>query len=82
MVSRHWKIYADDQLVIEVPAGSPGIIGMRPELPPGETFMYYSGTDIESGRKGRMCGSLRVEVQATNDPESFDAIVPEMKFER
>ncbi len=81
VVSRHWKIYADDELVLEVPP-SPGVIGMKPELPPGATFMYYSGTDVAAGRKGFMTGSLGVVVVGKNGAmsETIHATVPRMEF--
>jgi uncharacterized protein affecting Mg2+/Co2+ transport len=70
VISRHWKIFADDELVLEVPLGSPGVIGMKPELPPGATFMYYSGTDVNAGRKGFMTGSLGVVVVGSKSPRA------------
>lgn len=79
VVSRHWEIFADDELVLEVPRGSPGVIGMKPELPPGASFMYYSGTDVDSGRKGYMAGSLGVVVVG-NAGETIHATVPRMDF--
>ncbi len=82
VISRHWKIFADDELVLEVPLGSPGVIGMKPELPPGATFMYYSGTDVNAGRKGFMTGSLGVVVvgQDGATSETCHATVPRMEF--
>lgn len=81
VVSRHWKIYADDELVVEVPLGSPGVIGMKPELPPGATFMYYSGTDVAAGRTGFMTGSLGLVVVGSKSPsETIHAVVPRMEF--
>jgi uncharacterized protein affecting Mg2+/Co2+ transport len=79
VVSRHWKIYDNNnKLVVEVPRGSPGILGQTPCIRPGGTFEYYSGTDIEAADGGYMLGSLRCVTP--DDGEEFDAIVPRFDF--
>ena len=49
LVSRHW-IIEDGTKSVEVPRGSPGVVGAMPRLEPGAEFEYTSGTQIESGR--------------------------------
>jgi ApaG protein len=72
ILGRHW-IFADSAGgVIEVPHGSPGIVGHTPLLAPGSTFSYMSGTQL-AAPAGTMRGSLQVEVQPSR--QRFDALI-------
>lgn len=48
LVSRHWIIKdAIGNVVAEVAKGSRGVVGCTPILKRGQSFSYYSGTDLE-----------------------------------
>lgn len=45
--SRHLQFFDQrGRLFVEVPRGSPGVVGYQPLIPPGEGFEYYSGTEL------------------------------------
>jgi ApaG protein len=55
-MQRSWKFYAG-QYVIEVPKYSPGVIGLKPIIRPGESFHYMSSTILPQ-EQGSMEGSF------------------------
>ena len=56
---------------IEVPRGSPGVVGLTPLLGPGTIFEYGSGAHLQSD-SGFMSGSFQL---ATEQGETFDAFM-------
>jgi ApaG protein len=71
LVSRHWIITDSDGKVQEV--RGVGVVGAQPELKPGESFEYTSGSSLETS-VGTMRGSYQM---LAGDGTRFDAIVPE-----
>ena len=69
---------------MEVPKGSPGVVGLHPILAPGDSFIYASGTSMHSDR-GSMHGSIQFSVgDISQTSESchpvFDAIIGKVKL--
>ena len=74
LVSRHWLFQDSGGLRIEVPKGSPGVVGHTPILEPGQRFEYVSGVELRTA-SGTMRGSLHFTVPSSGG--SFDAAVAE-----
>uniref|UniRef100_A0A7S3ZIJ0 ApaG domain-containing protein n=1 Tax=Lotharella globosa TaxID=91324 RepID=A0A7S3ZIJ0_9EUKA len=81
LIGRHWRIHdnGSNLLHMEIPKGSPGVVGHRPSIEPGERFVYASGCDLPS-RSGWIGGSFQMIAsvppsQRGEMEESFDAIV-------
>jgi ApaG protein len=72
LMSRHWRFEDTQGGVIEVPRGSPGVVGHTPHLDVGQTFEYVSGTQLRTPT-GTMRGSFGMVVPGTG--EKFEAIV-------
>ncbi|CAK0756450.1 Protein ApaG [uncultured Gammaproteobacteria bacterium] len=68
--ARHWQITDGNGRQQEVRGA--GVVGEQPELKPGETFEYTSGTPLNTP-SGIMVGSYRVE---TAGGEQFDVTIP------
>jgi ApaG protein len=67
LLSRHWLIRDADGRVDEVRGD--GVVGMQPDLAPGESFEYTSGAIIATA-VGTMQGSYRIRAA---DGVEFDA---------
>lgn len=71
LISRHWFITDAESRVQEV--RGVGVVGEQPELAPGESFEYTSGSSLET-----MVGTMRgVYHMQAEDGTKFDAIIPE-----
>lgn len=71
LTGRHWKFTSTKGQAIEVPRHSPGVVGQRPLLSPGDCFEYCSGVRLDSP-SGSMLGSFQM---CTTDGEGFDASI-------
>jgi ApaG protein len=71
LLTRHWIITDANGKVQEV--HGKGVVGEQPELAPGESYQYTSGTMIETP-VGTMGGSYQM-IDESGDP--FDAEIPE-----
>ena len=71
LLTRHWVITDANGKVQEV--RGEGVVGKQPELAPGSSFQYTSGTMLETN-VGTMGGSYQM-VDETGMP--FDAEIPE-----
>ena len=71
LISRHWIITDSDGKIQEV--RGVGVVGEQPEIKPGESFEYTSGSSLETN-VGTMRGTY--QMQAT-DGTRFEAMVPE-----
>ena len=71
LLTRHWIITDANGKVQEV--RGEGVVGEQPELAPGESYQYTSGTLIETP-VGTMGGSYQMVDEAG---EPFDAEIPE-----
>jgi ApaG protein len=70
LVSRHWVITDANSKVLEVKGL--GVVGQQPQLKPGESFEYTSGTHLETP-VGTMRGTYQM---VADDGKHFDAPIP------
>lgn len=70
LLGRHWQITDDNNQTEEV--RGPGVVGLQPEIDPGQSFHYTSGAVIGT-EFGTMQGSY--EMQSAGG-ERFEAPVP------
>jgi len=71
LLSRHWVITDANHDVQEV--RGQGVVGEQPELKPGQSFEYTSGT-VLSTQVGTMSGSYQMLAE---DGTQFDAPIPQ-----
>lgn len=71
LVSRHWVITDANRHVQEV--RGQGVVGEQPQLQPGQSFEYTSGT-VLSTQVGTMSGSYQMVAE---DGVGFEAPIPE-----
>lgn len=71
LVSRHWVITDAHGHVQEV--RGQGVVGEQPQLQPGQSFEYTSGT-VLSTQVGTMSGSYQMEAE---DGTAFEAYIPQ-----
>jgi ApaG protein len=71
LISRHWVITDAEGKVQEV--RGVGVVGEQPELKPGESFEYTSGSSLET-IVGTMRGSYQM---VATDGTRFEAMIPE-----
>ena len=71
LVSRHWVITDANRHVQEV--RGQGVVGEQPQLQPGQSFEYTSGT-VLSTQVGTMSGSYQMEAE---DGTAFEAHIPQ-----
>ena len=70
LLSRHWVITDANSKVIEVKGL--GVVGQQPQLKPGDSFEYTSGTHLETA-VGTMRGTYQM---VADDGKEFDAPIP------
>ena len=71
LVSRHWVITDANRHVQEV--RGQGVVGEQPQLNPGQSFEYTSGT-VLSTQVGTMSGSYQMVAE---DGTQFEALIPQ-----
>ena len=71
LVSRHWVITDANRHVQEV--RGQGVVGEQPQLNPGQSFEYTSGT-VLSTQVGTMSGSYQMVAE---DGTEFEALIPQ-----
>eukprot|EP00301_Raphidiophrys_heterophryoidea_P012229 c1862_g1_i1.p1 GENE.c1862_g1_i1~~c1862_g1_i1.p1 ORF type:complete len:300 (-),score=75.74 c1862_g1_i1:15-914(-) len=59
LIGRHWVIETSTGDVKQIPWGSAGVVGLKPQLFPNHVFEYVSGCELDSGQ-GSMHGSLQI----------------------
>lgn len=59
LVGRHWIFTDSEGGTLEVPRGSPGVVGRAPFLRPGQAFQYMSGTEMATP-SGTLRGSFQM----------------------
>jgi ApaG protein len=72
ILGRHWLFSSSRGDLMEVPRGSPGVVGHSPRLDPGMTFQYVSGVSLATPQ-GSMEGSF--QAIAHDGKVHFDATV-------
>jgi ApaG protein len=75
LLSRHWYIYDSNGLVKEVEGE--GVVGVQPQINPGEQYQYISGCNLRT-EIGKMKGTYLME-NITNKVK-FTAIIPSFKM--
>ena len=70
LLHRHWRITDENNHVEEV--RGPGVVGLQPEIDPGESFQYTSGAIIKT-ETGTMQGSYEM---LREDGLRFEAPIP------
>jgi ApaG protein len=71
LLTRHWIITDADNQVQEVKGV--GVVGEQPELSPGQSFEYTSGSSLSTS-VGTMRGTYHLKAE---DGTKFDATIPE-----
>ncbi|KAJ1617539.1 ApaG domain-containing protein [Pavlovales sp. CCMP2436] len=76
LIGRHWVMTNSDATVAaSVPRNSPGVVGQKPVLHPGQAFEYASGASFDTPQ-GVICGSFTmVPIMHGRAGETFEAIV-------
>jgi ApaG protein len=71
LLRRHWYIYDSNGSMREVEGE--GVVGVQPQINPGESYQYISGCNLRS-EIGKMSGTYLME--NINNKKSFDAFIP------
>lgn len=71
LLSRHWYIYDSNGSMREVEGE--GVVGVQPQINPGESYQYVSGCNLRS-EIGKMNGTYQME--NINTKKSFEVIIP------
>lgn len=71
LLRRHWHIYDSNGSQREVEGE--GVVGVQPQINPGESYQYVSGCNLRS-EIGKMHGTYLME--NTNSKKTFNAIIP------
>jgi ApaG protein len=71
LLRRHWYIYDSNGSMREVEGE--GVVGVQPQINPGESYQYVSGCNLRS-EIGKMRGTYQME--NINNKKSFDAVIP------
>ena len=71
LLRRHWYIYDATGSLKEVEGE--GVVGVQPQINPGESYQYISGCNLRT-EMGKMYGTYLME--NINDKKQFQAIIP------
>ena len=71
LLSRHWYIYDSNGSLREVEGE--GVVGVQPQINPGESYQYVSGCNLRS-EIGKMHGTYQME--NVNNRKCFSVIIP------
>jgi ApaG protein len=71
LLRRHWYIYDAAGTVREVEGE--GVVGVQPQINPGESYKYISGCNLRT-EIGKMYGSYLME--NVNSRKQFDVAIP------
>lgn len=71
LLRRHWHIYDSNGSIREVEGE--GVVGMQPQINPGESYQYTSGCNLRS-EIGKMYGTYLME--NINSKKEFKVIIP------
>ena len=74
LIGRHWIIQNSNKESFEVKGQ--GVIGEQPIIEPGDSYVYTSGTEIDTP-EGLMYGTYQM---MTDDVKSFDTKIPKFKL--
>lgn len=71
LLRRHWHIYDSNGSMREVEGE--GVVGVQPQINPGESYQYISGCNLRS-EIGKMYGTYLME--NVHNKRSFNASIP------
>jgi ApaG protein len=71
LLRRHWFIYDSNGSMREVEGE--GVVGVQPQIDPGESYQYVSGCNLRS-EIGKMSGTYLME--NINNERAFDVVIP------
>lgn len=71
LLSRHWYIYDSNGSRREVEGE--GVVGVQPQINPGESYQYISGCNLRS-EIGKMHGTY--EMENVHNKKHFPVIIP------
>lgn len=71
LLRRHWFIYDSNGTMREVEGE--GVVGVQPQINPGESYKYVSGCNLRS-EIGKMSGTYQME--NVNNKKGFNVIIP------
>ena len=75
LLRRHWHIYDSNGSLREVEAE--GVVGVQPQINPGESYQYVSGCNLRS-EIGKMYGTYQMENM--NNQKQFDVVIPSFEM--
>jgi ApaG protein len=75
LLSRHWFIYDSNGSRREVEGE--GVVGVQPQINPGESYQYVSGCNLRS-EIGKMHGTY--EMENVNNNKHFNVIIPSFEM--
>ncbi len=75
LLHRHWNIYDSNGSVREVEGE--GVIGVQPQINPGENYQYISGCNLKT-EMGKMHGTYQME--NISSKKIFDVIIPSFEM--
>lgn len=76
LVSRHWHIFDSDGSHREVEGE--GVVGVQPQINPGESYQYISGCNLRS-EMGRMHGTYTM--MNINNKQPFTVLIPAFEMQ-
>ncbi len=71
LLRRHWYIYDSNGSLREVEGE--GVVGVQPQINPGESYQYVSGCNLRT-EMGKMYGTYQME--NISNRKKFDADIP------
>ncbi|MFT3681771.1 MAG: Co2+/Mg2+ efflux protein ApaG [Ferruginibacter sp.] len=71
LLSRHWYIFDSNGSLREVEGE--GVIGVQPQINPGENYQYISGCNLRT-EMGKMYGTYKMENQ--HNKKLFEVSIP------
>jgi ApaG protein len=71
LLSRHWYIFDSNGSQREVEGE--GVIGVQPQINPGENYQYISGCNLRT-EMGKMYGTYKME--NLNNKKLFEVVIP------
>lgn len=75
LLSRHWYIYDSNGSVREVEGE--GVVGVQPQINPGEQYQYISGCNLRT-EIGKMHGTYLME--SLSNKKTFTASIPSFQM--
>lgn len=75
LLRRHWYIYDSNSSIREVEGE--GVVGIQPQINPGESYQYISGCNLRT-EIGKMHGTYLME--NINNKKTFNVTIPSFQM--